>query len=179
MSPWESANVELDSLIGLFYDDPSALGDFVEIDPDRMPEPARSLLNHDHHMTVTVEKYHSSPVTVEVVRQRCDGDSYSREILLRRATDGQVVQYGIVRLDLTCLAPAVRDEILRHEKPLGRVLIDHDVLRQVKSKSMYQVAAGPALSQLLQVAPGSTLYGRTAIIFTDLNPAIELLEIVC
>lgn len=178
MSPWESANVELDSLIGLFYDDPTMLGDFVEIDSIRMPEPARSLLNHDHHMTVTVEKYHSSPVSVDVLRQRRDEDCYSREILLRRETDGEAVQYGIVRLDLNCLNPAVRDEILRHEKPLGRVLIEHDVLRRVKSKSMYQISAGPALSQLLQVAPGSTLYGRTAIIFTDLNPAIELLEIV-
>ncbi len=178
MSPWESANVELDSLIGLFYDDPTSLGDFAEIDPDRMPEPARSLLNHDHHMTVTVEKYHSSPVSVEVLRQRRDGHAYSREILLRRDTDGEVVQYGIVRLNLSCLEQPVRDEILEHRKPLGRVLIDHDVLRRVKSKSMYQVAAGPALSRLLQVPPKATLYGRTAIIFTDLNPAIELLEIV-
>ena len=38
--------------------------------------------------------------------------------------------------------------------------------------------AGPVLQRLLNLQPGDLCYGRTAIIYCDEQPAIQLLEVV-
>jgi hypothetical protein len=58
------------------------------------------------------------------------------------------------------------------------VLIQHNVFRQVELIALWKVTAGAELARLLEIAPGTTTYGRTARIFCDGEPAIELLEIV-
>ncbi len=178
MNPFESAKIELDSLISIFFEEGAALGLFQEISGEDLPEPQKSLLDHESHMTVTVEKYHSASVDVQVLRKSCEELTYAREILLTRQTDQQVVQYGIVRLNLECLSDQVRQEIEGEQIPLGRVLIEHDVMRQVKLLSLYELQPGPALVETLGIESGTRCFGRTAMIFCDDQPAIELLEIV-
>ncbi len=178
MNPFESAKVELDSLVGIFFQDPSSLGGFTEVTAEQIPEPFQALLNHDAHMTVTVEKYHSSQVDVKVLQTEQTGTAYAREILLSRQTDQQVVQYGIVRLNFEHLGKQVQQEIESQQVPLGRILIDHDVMRQVKLISLYEVKPGPALAKALRIDMAAPCFGRTAMIFCDDQPAIELLEIV-
>lgn len=178
MNPADSADVELEILIKLFFEDGLQLGEFSEVKADQVPEPSRSLLAHDCHMTVTVEEHHKSPVDVKVLETRTDGEYYSRKILLTRQSDDRVVQYGIVRLDTSVLAPEVRDEILARKIPLGRILINHDVLREVKLLSLVEIKCGSELAQAIGYEKGQKCYGRTALIFCDGKPAIELLEIV-
>ncbi len=170
--------VEPDQLISIFLSDPSELGTFESVPADDVPDPQRSLLDHNLHMTVTVEKFHRSPVEVDVLQHRIEAESYSREILLRRRTDGQVVQYGIVRLDFRQLEDRVRAEIERREKPLGRILIDHEVLRRVQLLSLYRIVPNSRLASVFQVSKGEICFGRTAIIHCNNVPAIELLEVV-
>ena len=170
--------VELEPLLRLFFDTDSALGAFTETTVDQVPEPSRSLLAHDHHMTVTLEEHHDCPVNVKVLATRTDGGRYSRKILLTRQSDGVVVQYGIVRLDMTVLASEVRKEIEAKETPLGRILIAHDVLREVKMFNLFKIQCGEELAKSLGLESGQICFGRTALIYCDGNPAIELLEIV-
>lgn len=177
----ESSNllVELQSLIGVFFREVGQLAAFRAVAAEDIPEPQRSLLNHDMHMTVTVEKFHSSKVDVEVLEQKRDKNFYSREILLRRQTDKAVVQYGIVRLNFDFLSKEVVSEIEAQETPLGRILIRHDVMRRVKLLSLYEINPQPRLAELLGLASDQLCYGRTALIYCDDKPAIELLEVVC
>src|SRR5215211_4636161 len=77
-----------------------------------VPEPYHRLLVHSHHMTVTVEEFYGDAVDVSVLDARHDGDSYDRKILLALRGSGTVVQFGIVHIDLSFLAPPVRDEIV-------------------------------------------------------------------
>ncbi len=172
------AHVELEQLIKLFFDDMAQLGQFEEVTADQVPEPSHSLLAHDQHMTVTVEKHHQTDVDVEVLQTRTDGEHYSRKILLKRKSDGGVVQYGIVRLNKSCLAPDVRQEIERQELPLGRILINYGVLRVVKLLRLLKIKCGPELASEFGFEVGQICYGRTALIYCDGSPAIELLEIV-
>lgn len=172
------AAVELDQLIHLFFEDPAQLGCFEEVTADQVPEPSRSLLAHDQHMTVTVEKHHNTAVNVRVLQSRIDGDRYSRKSLLTRQSDGGVVQYGIVRLNKAVLAAEVREEIEQQGSPLGRILINHGVLRVVKLLSLLKIECGPELASVFGFESGETCYGRTALIYCDGSPAIELLEIV-
>jgi chorismate-pyruvate lyase len=168
----------LDHLAGLFYADLAQLGTFEEVLVENTPEPYRTLLAHHEHMTVAVERHHGSPVDVEVLTTSRDGDFYSRKIVLHRQSDGQVVLFGIPRVNLLLMGDDVRREILEQHTPLGRVLIEHNVMREVQLASLYRVEPGPELCRLLGLPSPRTTYGRTAFIYLDGYLAIELLEIV-
>lgn len=168
----------LDHLASLFYDDATLLGQFEEVRAEAMPEPYRSLLAHHEHMTVAMERHHGVPVEVQVLASRRAGDYYSRKIVLRRHGDGRVVLFGIPRLNLQLLDEAVRQELLAEQKPLGRLLIEHNVLREVQLASLYRVQLGPDLATFFQRPTGETTYGRTAFLYCDGYLAVELLEIV-
>ena len=171
------AHPDLQSLAGLFFDDASRLGDFTELPVEELPSPYRELLGHTHHMTVTVENYHDSPVDVQVLEKHITDNHYSRKILLRRQSDNQVVQFGIVRLNKAALSADVWHEIENEGTPLGRVLIEHNVMRNVKLMSTWRIKLGPELQDAFST-DADTCYGRTALIYTDGVPAVELLEIV-
>lgn len=177
-SPTRRATPDLHALVDLFYESPEDLGDFEELDEHDLPEPYRMLLAHDKHMTVTVEAYHGSQVDVQVLETRITGTHYSRKILLSRHSDGGVVQFGIVRLNVDYLGPDVRREIESQQTPLGRILIDHNVLRDVRLLSLWKVEPGPDLRKLFGLDTSETCYGRTALIYCNGVPAVELLEIV-
>jgi hypothetical protein len=128
-------------------------------------------------MTVTMEEFYHTTVVVRVLDRKLDGDIYSRKILLECSDDGRVVQFGIVRFDLGVVLPAVRDEILSERTPLGRILINYNVLRHIDLGAILQLAAGPGLAALCGCRPGQVTYGRLATIFCNQRPAVDLLEV--
>jgi hypothetical protein len=129
-------------------------------------------------MTVTVERFHHSPVDVKVLATSLSGQHYARKILLARQSDGTIVQFGIVRLNFAHVSPEVRREIESQRTPVGRVLIQHNVLREIHLMRLWKVTPGPDLRQLFGLQAGETTYGRTAVIDFSGEPAVELLEIV-
>ncbi len=169
---------DLNALVKLFFDDPRELGEFLEIHAEELPDPSRMLLAHTSHMTVTMEDFHRCAVQVKILSRKVTSTHYSREIVLTRETDGAVVQYGIVRLNLGVLSPEVVEEIQRGQLPLGKILINRDILRDVKLMTTWKIQAGPALRDAFQMDRLEVCYGRTALIYTDGVPAIELLEVV-
>ena len=130
------------------------------------------------HMTVTVESHHKSPVDVRVLETHVTPTHYSRRILLERRSDGQVVQFGIVRLNSTFLGEDVRQEIEHEGTPLGRILIEHDVLRDVRLLSLWKIEPGSDIMDVFGLDTAQTCYGRTALIYCNGLPAVELLEVV-
>jgi chorismate-pyruvate lyase len=168
----------LDHLTSLFYADLAELGAFDEVLAEAVPEPYRRLLAHHDHMTVSVEQHHASPVDVEVLAAKRSGDYYARKIILHRQSDRKVVLFGIPRLNLRLVDDDVRREILSEMKPLGRVLIEHNVLREVQLASLYRITPGPELLRHFGLEQPLATYGRTAFIYCDGYPAVELLEIV-
>lgn len=172
------ATPDLETLVDLFYGSLDELGDFTEVDEAEMPEVYHGLLAHDKHMTVTVEAFHGGPVDVEVLDVHQTATHYSRKILLKRQRDGVVVQFGIVRLNLDYLGPEVRREIESQHTPLGRVLIQHNVLRTVRLLTLWKITPGEELRKLFGLGKPHTCYGRTALIYCNGIPAVELLEIV-
>jgi hypothetical protein len=162
LSESDESSAQLYSLIGLFYCSNSQLGEFKKVIPDQCPNPYRQLLSHSSHMTVTVEQFHHQSVEVQVLQSQVVGPHYQR----------------IVRLTLGLLSQAVQAQILSERTPLGRVLIENEVLRQVRLQSIWQVKCGDELASAFETQPGMVTYGRTAQILFQQQPAVELLEIV-
>jgi hypothetical protein len=176
------------------------LADFGEcrsVMPNQVPEPARTLLDHRSHMTVAMERFHGCDVRLRVVAQADDRREhgpndgwYAREILLETPA-GKVVQHGIVRIDLTHLDAPTARAIREGRRPLGRILIEAGMLRDVQGVKLLEIMPGPHLQDLFRItdsrpagiAPGTpvagaAVYGRVADIQLDGRPAVELLEIV-
>ena len=164
-----------EDLVRLFSE-PAAFGSLRLVSAAEVPEPARTLLDHRSHMTAAMERMHGS-VGLRVVASASEG-RYAREIILEDGA-GHAVQYGIVRIDLAVLDEAVAAEIRAARRPLGRILIDGGVLREVHDVALLAIVPGAHLRRVLSLPEGGRpLYGRVAEIELNGRQAVELLEIV-
>lgn len=172
-----NAQAELESLTDLFPEPRPLIATAEHIPSALTPEPYKQMLVHDEHMTVTMEAYHHCTVDVKVLDRRLTDQTYCRKILLLKSGTDQVVQFGIVRFNFEYVSQAVRDEIIAEGTPLGRILINHNVLRHIDLAAVLRITAGPALAAYLQMSLGGVTYGRLATIFCNGRPAVDLLEI--
>ena len=168
---------ELKSLLELFPSGPLLIERAEHVSSGGTPEPYRTLLAHREHMTERMEAFHKTSVDVRVLEKRLDGNIYSRKIVLLKHGSSQVVQFGIVRFDLSSVSDKVREEILSEQTPLGRILIRHNVFREIELGAILRITAGPGLGAALEMRSGDVTYGRLATIFCDDHPAVDLLEI--
>lgn len=165
-----------------FWTPAESLGSVRSVAAADVPHGYRELLDHRSHMTVAMERRHGASVGVRVLAVRRHGSAgYAREILLVGPT-GAIVQYGIVRMDLSAVGAETAAEIVAGTTPLGRILIAAGVLRDVHDVQMVEVVPGPRLAGLFAgggSGPATRMptYGRVASITLDHKPAVELLEI--
>ena len=176
-------------LVRLFADPGPSFATFRSVDRGEVPEPARTLLDHTRHMTVAMEAHYGAPLGLRVVARArdlgaTDGHNpwYAREILLL-SPEGALVQYGIVRINLSHVDQATALAIRAGRIPLGRVLINAGLLREVHDVSLLEVRPGPRLASLfgglpVPGVPSAPTYGRVAEISLGGHPAVELLEVV-
>ena len=168
---------ELNALTGLFDAGDRLVRSAEHVSAALTPSPYREMLVHNHHMTVTMEEHYGSAVEVRIVDQVDCDDLYCRKIVLLKLDTQEVVQFGIVRFNFHYVTEEVRDEIIAGQTPLGRVLINHNVLRHIDLGAILRVTAGDELAGLLQMPSGGVTYGRLATIFCNQHPAVDLLEI--
>lgn len=192
-----------ESLVRLFCR-PDEFGVLRSVEPSEVPAPARTLLDHGSHMTVAMERFHGGDMRLRVVavaggdphgsmgkagdQSRDPARPYAREILLETQA-GRVVQFGIVRIHMEHLDPTTAAKIREAGRPLGRILIDAGMLREVQAVSLLEIVPRRHLRELFGMpqlgesatdnpVPSQPVYGRVADIRLDGRPAIELLEIV-
>ena len=178
-----------EELVRLFAEPGPGFATFRNVDRAEVPEPDRTLLDHTSHMTVAMEGHHGAPLGLRVVARGPDtGTSadqspwYAREILLL-SPQGALVQYGIVRINLDHVDRTTAAAIRAGRIPLGRVLINAGLLREVHDVSLLEVRPGPRLASLFgglpkPGVPSPPTFGRVAEISLGGHPAVELLEVV-
>jgi hypothetical protein len=168
---------QLEHLVSLFPEGRAFVAGAQHVAAQLVPEPYKGLLVHDRHMTLAMEEFHNSPVVVEVLDRKLAKNIYSRMILLKRSSDGAVVQFAVISFDLDLVLPAVREEILSERTPLGRILINYNVFRYVDLGPVFRVTMGSEFARLCGRPAGETTYGRMATIFCNQHPAVDLLEV--
>ncbi len=178
-----SALHELDSLddaIAYLSREPfgeALISSYTAVAAESLEEPYRTLLVHHDHMTAVLLAYYGRSVDLHVLCRTQDADLYTRSILLTAHDSEQVIETGIVRINLGLLSAAVRQEIMDAKKPLGSILIEHDVLRRIEPKWYFRLENScPMLDHFGSGV--SRAYGRVGLIHCDHQPAIELLEVV-
>jgi hypothetical protein len=179
-----SARHWLDDVFGLFPADGLSPAKVRIVAAAAVPEPYRRLLVHEHHMTVALERHYGVPVDLEVLEVQQRGDSYARRLFLRTGwrsgpRQAPVVMAGVMRVLLGYCGEPVRRAILDARVPLGRILIEHRVLRRVENVAFLRVGLTPSLAAAFRCPRvGVFTYGRLALIFCGDEPAVELLEIL-
>jgi len=129
-------------------------------------------------MTVKLEASHQCLVDVRVLAEWRDEASYARNSILARQGNGAALQFGIMRIWLADLPATATSQITVERVPLGRVLIQHKLLREVELIALWRIVPGPALRKHLQLAIGQAIFGRSAQILVDERPTVQVLEIV-
>ena len=143
-----------------------------------LPPPFRDLLVHHDHMTTVLAAHHGQAVTLRVLRTRQNGEIYSRAIVLATANGQDIVEFGIVRMNLSCVDEPVRSAILQAKVPLGEILIRHEVLRRIEPRCYLRLPEACGLLKQADRPCPSGAYGRIGTIYCNHEPAIELLEVV-
>ncbi len=161
-----------------FFDQPMCLDGIQPVDDKSLPRTVRELLTHQNHMTTTLQNYHGESVALRVLRYHLDEHCYTREIVLTLPSSNTIVEYGIVRLDLDALSTEVREEILAKQRPLGDILISHNVLRRIEPCWLLQLSPEAAIWKSTEPVVTQESFGRIGIIYCHHQPAIELFEVV-
>ena len=175
----ETAGAWLGEVLSQFPDDRIRIGDVDVLEGGELEGTPRELLVHTHHMTVTLEEEHGRPVCLEVLDVKREGEVYARKLVLRAGEGGPVVLAGIMRFRLEFVRPEVREAILDARTPLGRILIENDVLRRIETVAFLRFPLANSFGELLGSGESDGFtYGRIALIFCDGEPAVELLEII-
>lgn len=166
----------------------SWLSDFAEsarwfegseiVSPDNMPASCQRLLVHEDHMTLRLRDHYQGPLELTVVEDELTGDAYRRVIVLRLAGANEVVEFGVVRIDLRPLGEEVREAILHRTMPLGDILIKHGVLRRVEPKVFVRFGPPSRILDYFEGRSPDTAFGRLGVIHCNGAAAIELLEVV-
>lgn len=148
------------------------------VDAEAIALPYRSLLVHNGHMTVALERHHGGLLAVHPYRVRREGEIYGRRIDLTVTGRDDPVMTGIMIFNLALVAAKVRDEIVRATSPLGEILIRHRILRRVKPDAFLEFDPADPLVARFGLSTPCPAYGRLATIDCDGRPAVDLLEIV-
>jgi len=143
-----------------------------------MPEPFRSLLDHEHHMTVTMEKHFAESVRVKVLSESIQGSNYSRILNLVGEKTGRIILFGAMRIRLDFLPHAAQQEILARKEPLGRILIRHEILRKLELVSLLAIDPFQGRLHWFERFDKNTYFGRLAKIHVGNQVAVEVFEVV-
>ncbi len=173
----DQPDVDLRGLLSTFGDD-GELARFVQVDGPSVPQPFNRLLVHDQHMTVTLEAYHRGPVHLCVHDSAVRDDAYARKITLHARPDGPPVLLGIMKFDFRYCSAATREEVVAGQTPLGRILIEHDVLRHLSAGPYYRVSPHPARMLGVEVDLPADCHARLARINCNGGHAVQVLEII-
>lgn len=149
------------------------------INGDTMPEPYKSLLVHNHDMTSTLEKFHSSRIHLRILSRRLEGSAYFRESILQLDGNNKAVEFGAIKINLDLFDAEPRRLILEQKFPLGRILNDFNVTYSSSPKTFFKIEPDAFIIEGMHIQDKSMLYGRCNVLADAQGKALaEIVEIL-
>ena len=151
------------------------------VQPEDIPLPYSTLLVHDSDMTLTLERHFGGRVMLRPLSTFTLRGSYFRRVLLVQEYAGQPVEMGAIRMELDAFGDRIRQQIVRNEIPLGRILRDGRFKYTSRVKAFLQVTPNPEMMGVFWMREPRTLYGRRTEIIrhgTKIGDIVEVLPLV-
>ena len=136
------------------------LPDVSAIAPDDIPPPYRSLLVHTTDMTLTLERHFGGRVTLRPLATFSNGAWYFRRVLLAQEYTGRPVEMGAIRIKVGAFTSRIRQQILKNDVPLGRLLRDGGVRYESRPKMFLAITPNAEMMGVFWMREPRTLYGR-------------------
>ncbi|MFT5496739.1 MAG: chorismate-pyruvate lyase [Kiritimatiellia bacterium] len=148
-----------------------------------MPEPYKSLLDHENDMTPTLEAHHEQSMYLYVIDHERDDKACARMVVLIGSEDDKPAEFGAICINLECLPVPVADAVVLGHKPLGGLLAFFDVEHRSSPKAYCKVQADATIKKVLKLDPEQDyeLYGRKNQLWmpdgTKLAEVVEILPL--
>jgi chorismate-pyruvate lyase len=151
-----------------------------ELRAAEVPEPYHRLLVHSSDMTPTLEAFYGQAMELTVLsRERRADTTYFREVLLRLPGQGRPVEYGVIRIFLQHLPPAVAQRVLEENRPLGNILQTEDVGHLSWPQNFFHVETAPRICSLLELPKPVALFGRRNVLLDSSRRLMaEVMEVL-
>lgn len=172
----------IDILAPLYYFYQSAYHVFPELkmlDGDEMPEPAKQLLVHDNDMTPTLIDYFRDGIYLTVLHQEEEHLVIKREVILHLMGCGNPVEFGAIKIDISCMSDHVRNEIRMGKKPLGGILAEYNVIHSSHPSGFFEVSSDDVMQRAFDFHDKPVLYGRcNTLLYENGNTLAEVVEVL-
>jgi hypothetical protein len=166
----------MDEFYALRRDPPPAM---QRVEPDKVPEPWRSLLVHQTDMTSTLENYHKEQLHIEVLARHVIENEYFREVALVLNESGKRVEFGAIKILLDLFPVEARQEILREREPLGRILNVFGVVFASRPRAYLRMVSDKFIERALKLKECKILFGRRNTLLDEWDrPLAEIVEIL-
>jgi chorismate-pyruvate lyase len=129
-----------------------------------MPQPYRDLLVHDHDMTSTLEAHYGRVIRLHVLGRVVHDDVLLRRVVLAAGTDGPPVEYGAIRIVLSCFEGAVREQVREGQRPLGAILAAFNVDYCSRPVGFFAVEPDQDMMADLSMHEPAMLFGRRNVL---------------
>jgi hypothetical protein len=144
-----------------------------------MPEPYHSLLVHQSDMTSTLENFHKEQLHIEVLARHVVENEYFREVALVLNGSGKRVEFGAIKIILDVFPLEARQEILREQQPLGRILAAFGIVFASRPRAFLRMASDDFIEGALSLTGRQFLYGRrNTLVDAWERPLAEIVEIL-
>jgi hypothetical protein len=145
-----------------------------------VPEPYHSLLVHKTDMTSTLEKHYGEILRIEVLSRCLSENEYCRETVLVLDRSKKRVEFGAIKIFLDLFSLEARQEILREEQPLGRILNGFNIPFASRPRAFLRLTSDKFIDAALQLrGPQLLLYGRSnSLVDARGRPLAEIVEIL-
>lgn len=166
----------LEEFYALRGDAPPVLG---RIEAAEVPEPYQSLLVHQSDMTSTLENFYRERLHIEVLARHVVENEYFREVALVLDGSGKRVEFGAIKIILDLFSLDARQEILREQQPLGRILGAFGVAFASRPRAFLRMASNDFIERALYLKGREFLYGRrNTLVDAWERPLAEIVEIL-
>lgn len=149
------------------------------IEPAEVPEPRHGLLVHQSDMTSTLENFYKEQLHIEVLARHVVEGEYFREVALVLNGSGKRVEFGAIKIMLDLFPIEARQEILREQQPLGRILNVFGIGFASRPRAFLRMTSDEFIGRALNLKERQLLYGRrNTLLDAWERPLAEIVEIL-
>jgi chorismate-pyruvate lyase len=149
------------------------------VEMTEVPEPYHSLLVHKTDMTSTLEKFHGETLHIEVLTRNISENEYCREVVLVLDRAKKPVEFGAIKIFLNMFPAEAREEIVRAQQPLGRILNLFNIPFASRPRAFLRLQSDKFIDTALQLQWPQLLYGRSnSLVDAQERPLAEIVEIL-